>query len=146
MTDERHDLFGEERGVYMISVAAELAGMHPQTLRIYEARGLVKPARSPKQTRLYSQRDVDLLRRISRLTSEAGMNLAGVERVLALEETVEAMQAQLERLEREAERLQREMAEQIERVHRSYRRDMVVWKRPGEMQRMADAKAARFEI
>jgi MerR family transcriptional regulator/heat shock protein HspR len=73
-----------EQGVFMISVAAELAHMHPQTLRIYEARGLIEPKRSPKNTRLYSQRDVERLRRIQRLTAE-GLNLAGVERVLALE-------------------------------------------------------------
>src|SRR5688572_28003956 len=74
-----------ERGVFMISVAAELAGMHPQTLRIYESRGLISPKRSPKHTRLYSQADVERLRRIQELTSELGMNLAGVERVLELE-------------------------------------------------------------
>jgi len=74
----------EERGVFMISVAAELAHMHPQTLRIYEARGLIQPKRSPKNTRLYSQRDVEQLRRIQKLTAE-GLNLAGVQRVLALE-------------------------------------------------------------
>jgi MerR family transcriptional regulator/heat shock protein HspR len=73
-----------EQGVFMISVAAELAHMHPQTLRIYEARGLIQPKRSPKNTRLYSQRDVERLRRIQQLTTE-GLNLAGVERVLALE-------------------------------------------------------------
>jgi MerR family transcriptional regulator/heat shock protein HspR len=84
-----------DRGVFMISVAAELAHMHPQTLRMYEARGLIEPQRSPKNTRLYSQRDVALLRRIQQLTAE-GLNLAGVERVLALERRVEE-------LEREAE-------------------------------------------
>jgi MerR family transcriptional regulator/heat shock protein HspR len=73
-----------DQGVFMISVAAELAHMHPQTLRIYEARGLIQPKRSPKNTRLYSQRDVQRLRRIQQLTAE-GLNLAGVERVLALE-------------------------------------------------------------
>lgn len=73
-----------DQGVFMISVAAELAHMHPQTLRIYEARGLIQPKRSPKNTRLYSQRDVERLRRIQQLTAE-GLNLAGVERVLALE-------------------------------------------------------------
>jgi MerR family transcriptional regulator/heat shock protein HspR len=73
-----------DQGVFMISVAAELAHMHPQTLRIYEARGLIQPKRSPKNTRLYSQRDVERLRRIQQLTTE-GLNLAGVERVLALE-------------------------------------------------------------
>jgi MerR family transcriptional regulator/heat shock protein HspR len=81
----------EERGVFMISVAAELADMHPQTLRTYEARGLIEPKRSPKNTRLYSQRDVELLQRIQQLTAE-GLNLAGVERVLELEQRI----AQLE--------------------------------------------------
>jgi MerR family transcriptional regulator/heat shock protein HspR len=82
---ERVDVsIDEERGVFMISIAAELAHMHPQTLRIYEARGLIHPKRSPKNTRLYSQRDVERLRRIQQLTAE-GLNLAGVERVLALE-------------------------------------------------------------
>ena len=84
------------RGVYMISVAAELAGMHPQTLRIYEARGLITPKRSPKNTRLYSQEDVDRLRRIQELTSELGMNLAGVERVFELEEEIERMRRKVE--------------------------------------------------
>jgi MerR family transcriptional regulator, heat shock protein HspR len=87
----------EERGVFMISVAAELAEMHPQTLRMYEARGLVAPKRSPKNTRLYSQRDVELLRRIQRMTSEEGLNLAGVVTVLELEERVEKLGAELER-------------------------------------------------
>ncbi len=82
-----------ERGVFMISVAAELAHMHPQTLRMYEARGLIEPKRSPKNTRLYSQRDLELLQRIQQLTAE-GLNLAGVERVLALEQRL----AELERV------------------------------------------------
>ena len=81
----------EERGVFMISVAAELAHMHPQTLRMYEARGLIEPQRSPKNTRLYSQRDVERLRRIQQMTSEQGLNLAGVETVLEMEERVEKM-------------------------------------------------------
>lgn len=82
---ERIDIsIDSDRGVFMISVAAELAHMHPQTLRMYEARGLIQPKRSPKNTRLYSQRDVERLQRIQRLTAE-GLNLAGVERVLALE-------------------------------------------------------------
>jgi MerR family transcriptional regulator, heat shock protein HspR len=81
-----------ERGVYMISVAAELAEMHPQTLRVYEARGLIQPKRSPKNTRLYSQRDVERLRRIQQMTSELGLNLAGVERVLALERRIEELE------------------------------------------------------
>src|SRR5881227_3800834 len=81
-----------DRGVFMISVAAELANMHPQTLRMYEARGLIEPKRSPKGTRLYSQEDVDRLRRIQEMTAELGLNLAGVERVLDLESEIEAMQ------------------------------------------------------
>ena len=88
--------FDEERGVFMISIAAELAHMHPQTLRAYEARGLIEPQRSPKNTRLYSQRDVVRLRRIQQLTNE-GLNLAGVERVLALERRVAALERRAER-------------------------------------------------
>ncbi len=96
----------EERGVYMISVAAELAEMHPQTLRVYEARGLIQPQRSPKNTRLYSQRDVERLRRIQQMTSELGLNLAGVETVLEMEERVERMKAELKRMRERAEKLE----------------------------------------
>jgi MerR family transcriptional regulator, heat shock protein HspR len=95
----------EERGVFMISIAAELAEMHPQTLRTYEARGLIAPKRSPKNTRLYSQRDVERLRRIQQLTSE-GLNLVGVEAVMALEARVEKMRVELERARRRAEELE----------------------------------------
>jgi MerR family transcriptional regulator, heat shock protein HspR len=95
----------EERGVFMISIAAELAEMHPQTLRTYEARGLIAPKRSPKNTRLYSQRDVERLRRIQQLTSE-GLNLVGVETVIALEARVEKMRVELERARRRAEELE----------------------------------------
>lgn len=101
-----------ERGVFMISVAAELSHMHPQTLRMYEARGLITPQRSPKNTRLYSQRDVERLRRIQRMTSEQGLNLAGVETVLRMEERVEEMRAELERMRRRAEELARRMGEE----------------------------------
>jgi MerR family transcriptional regulator/heat shock protein HspR len=96
----------DERGVFMISVAAELAEMHPQTLRMYEARGLIAPKRSPKNTRLYSQRDVERLRRIQRMTSEEGLNLAGVETVLALEERVEKMRMELQRVRQRAAELE----------------------------------------
>jgi len=89
--------FDEEQGVFMISVAAELAEMHPQTLRIYEQRGLIAPKRSPKNTRLYSQRDVERLRRIQQMTHE-GLNLAGVEIVLALEAQVQKLRGEVERL------------------------------------------------
>ncbi len=95
----------EERGVFMISVAAELAEMHPQTLRMYEARGLIAPKRSPKNTRLYSQRDVERLRRIQEMTAE-GLNLVGVETVLALEEQVAKMSAELDKMRRRAEELE----------------------------------------
>ena len=93
----------DERGVYMISVAAELADMHPQTLRVYEARGLIEPQRSPKNTRLYSQRDVERLRRIQQMTSEQGLNLAAVETVLELERQLVRARARIADLERRLE-------------------------------------------
>src|SRR3954463_12997488 len=92
----------QERGGFMISVAAELAEMHPQTLRMYEARGLITPKRSPKNTRLYSQADVELLRRIQRMTSEEGLNLAGVETVLDLEQRLERMRTEIARMRQRA--------------------------------------------
>src|SRR5437764_15008033 len=91
-----------DRGVFMISVAAELAEMYPQTLRMYEARGLIEPKRSPKGTRLYSHEDVDRLRRIQEMTVELGMNLAGVERAFELEEQIEGLQGKVQGLERRA--------------------------------------------
>jgi MerR family transcriptional regulator/heat shock protein HspR len=119
------------RGVYMISVAAELAGMHPQTLRIYEARGLITPKRSPKQTRLYSTDDVERLRRIQMLTTELGMNLAGVEKVFELEAEIERMRRRMRNLERQTERVHRELSEEIERVRRAARRELVLYEPPG---------------
>ena len=113
------------RGVYMISVAAELAAMHPQTLRIYESRGLITPQRSPKGTRLYSQADVDRLRRIQELTSELGMNLAGVERVFELEQELERMRRRMDRLEREAEATRRKLEQEVERVRKSFKAELV---------------------
>ncbi len=106
-----------DRGVYVISVAAELAGVHPQTLRIYERRGLLDPARTGGGSRRYSQRDIDRLRRIQELT-ESGLNLAGVKRVMELEEEVARLRAQMNQLARETR-------EAIERTHRQYRRDLV---------------------
>jgi MerR family transcriptional regulator/heat shock protein HspR len=97
--------FDEEQGVFMISVAAELAEMHPQTLRMYEQRGLIAPKRSPKNTRLYSQRDVERLRRIQEMTAQ-GLNLAGVETVLALEERVAKLSAELQRARQRIEELE----------------------------------------
>src|SRR4029450_12303748 len=128
----RRDLFDDTQGVFMISVAAELSGMHPQTLRVYEARGLIKPIRSPKKTRLYSRRDVEMLKRIQELTSDFGLNLAGVERVLTLEQTMKSMQAQLETLRERAAEMERQMLDEIEAVHRSYKRELVHWQPPGE--------------
>jgi MerR family transcriptional regulator, heat shock protein HspR len=113
-----------DRGVFMISVAAELADMHPQTLRMYEARGLIEPKRSPKGTRLYSQADVERLRRIQEMTTEWGMNLAGVERVMELESKLERMQAKVGQLERRAVQLQHEI-ERLEEIKRSVSAEIV---------------------
>jgi len=112
-----------DRPRYMISVAADLVGMHPQTLRLYEAKGLVRPARTPGGTRLYSDADVDRLRLIQRLTTELGLNLAGVEQVLRLEDELRRLQARMERVERE-------LRAEIASVHRSYRREVVLYQ-PG---------------
>jgi MerR family transcriptional regulator, heat shock protein HspR len=129
------------RGVFMISVAAELAQMHPQTLRMYEARGLIDPKRSPKGTRLYSQEDVERLRRIQQMTSDLGLNLAGVERVLELEAQVEQMHARIEDLEVKALHAQVQLAEELEQVRRSFRAELAVPYRGGEMVRAADARS-----
>jgi MerR family transcriptional regulator/heat shock protein HspR len=114
-----------DRGVFMISVAAELANMHPQTLRTYEARGLIAPKRSPRGTRLYSQEDVERLRRIQEMTAELGLNLAGVERVLDLETEVNEMHARIEELEVQALHAQVELAQRLEEVRRSFRAELV---------------------
>src|SRR5258708_13389885 len=103
-----------DRGVFMISVAAQLANMHPQTLRVYEARGLIEPKRSPKGTRLYSQEDVDRLRRIQEMTAELGLNLAGVERVLSLEREIQGMHARIEEIEVEPLKAQLRLAAQLQ--------------------------------
>src|SRR5438876_2949213 len=126
-----------QQGVYMISVAAELAGMHPQTLRIYETRGLITPKRSPGKTRLYSQEDVERLRRIQELTSELGMNLAGVERVFELEEQLEAMGQKVAGLERRAALLKAEV-ERLEELRRELRAELVPYERGGQLVRLAD--------
>jgi MerR family transcriptional regulator/heat shock protein HspR len=104
----------------MISVAAEIVGMHPQTLRIYEAKGLVRPGRTPGGTRLYSEHDLERLREIQRLTTELGLNLAGVRRVLALEDELAALRERLDRVERE-------MRAAVDSVHKHYRRDVVLY-------------------
>jgi MerR family transcriptional regulator/heat shock protein HspR len=114
----------QERPRYMISVAAELVGMHPQTLRIYESKGLVRPKRTPGNTRLYSEADLERLRLIQRLTTELGLNLAGVETVIRLEDELSKARARLERLERELRR-------EIRNVHKQYKREVVVYRRDG---------------
>ena len=111
----------DDRPRYMISVAAELVGMHPQTLRIYESKGLVRPGRTPGVTRLYSEKDLERLRVIQQLTTEFGLNLAGVQRVLTMEDEMEKLRARVARLERQ-------MREEVEQVHRQYRRDLVLWR------------------
>ena len=135
-----------DRGVFMISVAAELADMHPQTLRMYEARGLIEPKRSPKGTRLYSQSDVDRLRRIQEMTNELGLNLAGVERVLALEEQLERATRRLEALERRSREMREEMEAEIDRVRRSFKAELVPYKASTELVRARDASAGRHRI
>ena len=110
----------DDRPRYMISIAAELVGMHPQTLRQYEEKGLVRPQRTAGNTRLYSEADLERLRLVQRLTTELGLNLAGVEAVLGLEEQLRRMQARMERLERD-------MREAIANVHRQYRRELVLY-------------------
>jgi MerR family transcriptional regulator/heat shock protein HspR len=107
----------------MISIAAEFVGMHPQTLRIYEAKGLVRPRRTPGNTRLYSEADLARLRAIQRLTTELGLNLAGVERVLSLEDELEQLRSRIERLERE-------LRSAVEEVRREYRREVMLYERP----------------
>ena len=108
-----------DRPIYMISVAADLVGMHPQTLRIYETKGLVRPHRTPGGTRLYSEADVERLRIVQRLTSELGLNLAGVELVLRLED-------ELRKAHEQVERLQRQLRREVQKVHKQYRRDLVL--------------------
>jgi len=110
----------DDRPRYMISIAAELVGMHPQTLRQYEEKGLVRPQRTAGNTRLYSEADLERLRLVQRLTTELGLNLAGVEAVLGLEEQLRRMQARMERLGRD-------MREAIANVHRQYRRELVLY-------------------
>jgi len=115
-----------DRPRYMISVAAELVGMHPQTLRIYESKGLLRPKRTPGGTRLYSDADVERLQLIQQLTTELGLNLAGVERVLHLED-------QLQRMHRRLERIEREMHETIRNVEKQYKRELVLWQPQTEL-------------
>ena len=111
----------DDRPRYMISVAADLVGMHPQTLRIYEQKGLVQPKRTAGNTRLYSELDIERLRLIQQLTTEIGLNLAGVEQVMRLQDELMRMRARIDRMEHE-------MRDAIDRVHRQYRRDLVLYR------------------
>lgn len=118
------DKSNRDRALYIISVAAELAGVHPQTLRIYERKGLIEPKRTEGRSRRYSDRDIALLARIQELTND-GVSLAGVRRILALEAELEETRADVERLRAQLAGAQRELAEAVQQVHRSYRRDLV---------------------
>ncbi len=141
-----------ERGVFMISIAAELAEMHPQTLRMYEARGLIEPMRSPKGTRLYSQSDVEKLRRIQEMTNELGLNLAGVERVLELEEQLERASRRLEALERRSAQMREAMQAEMEAVRASFRAELVPYRRtktdlvPTKRPRPAASSSRRIRV
>lgn len=135
-----------DRGVFMISVAAELAEMHPQTLRMYEARGLIEPKRSPKGTRLYSSSDVARLRRIQEMTNDLGLNLAGVECVLALEEQLARATRRLEALEKRSAEMREEMDAEIVRVRRSFKAELVPYRSSTDLIRAADARPLRRQI
>src|SRR5688500_16669943 len=113
----------DDRPRYMISVAADLVGMHPQTLRIYEQKGLVRPKRTAGNTRLYSDADVERLQLIQRLTTDLGLNLAGVELVLRREDELKKAHARVERL-------QQQLRDEVQKVHKQYRRDMVLYREP----------------
>jgi MerR family transcriptional regulator/heat shock protein HspR len=111
----------DDRPIYMISVAAELVGMHPQTLRMYEQKGLIRPKRTPGGTRLYSEADIERLRIVQQLTGELGLNLAGVELVLRLEDELRKAHAQVARL-------QAQLKQEVQNVHKQYRRDLVLYR------------------
>jgi MerR family transcriptional regulator/heat shock protein HspR len=134
-----------DRGVFMISVAAELADMHPQTLRMYEARGLIEPKRSPKGTRLYSHKDVERLRRIQEMTAELGMNLAGVERVLELEQQLDGMERKVKALEKRAGELKSEV-ERLEQLRRELRAEIVPYVKGGAIVRNADVQRLALRV
>jgi MerR family transcriptional regulator/heat shock protein HspR len=132
----------QDRGVFMISVAAELAEMHPQTLRMYEARGLITPKRSPKNTRLYSQSDVERLRRIQQMTNEEGLNLAGVETVLSLERRLERMRSEMAKMRKRAAEMENRMTDELDRLRKSLGGELVPYG-AYEPERMTPADAAK---
>ena len=123
-----------KRPVYMIGIASELIGVHPQTLRMYEQKGLLRPRKSIKNTRLYSEEDVELGRYIQKLTQEMGMNLAGVKKVLDLERRIATLEAEKSQLREELERREQEHSRVVAEVHRSYRRELILMPR-GELAR-----------
>ena len=123
----------EERAVYIISVAAELAGVHPQTLRIYERKGLVEPARTTGNTRRYSRRDISLLQEIQHLTQDEGINLAGVAKIITLRKKLESAQRRIRQLEEEVESLCLDMEEAVAATHRKYRHELVLYQPPQHM-------------
>jgi MerR family transcriptional regulator, heat shock protein HspR len=145
---EREAAFDQARGVFMISVAAELAEMHPQTLRMYEARGLITPKRSAKNTRLYSFEDVERLRRIQRMTAQEGLNLAGVETVLELERQLERSRRELGKMRDRAAELERQMLAEIDRVKRSFRAEIVPYGAydAGEIVPASDARPVKIRV
>jgi MerR family transcriptional regulator, heat shock protein HspR len=120
----------DDRPRYMISVAADLVGMHPQTLRIYEQKGLVRPKRTAGNTRLYSESDLERLRVVQKLTTDLGLNLAGVDLVLRLEDELRKAHARIERL-------QRQLRDEVEKVHKAYRRELVLYEPPSKLERRA---------
>lgn len=132
MSPKRAD---RERPVYMIGIAATLAGMHPQTLRIYERKCLVRPCRSSGNTRLYSEADIERLRLIHQLTQDEGINLAGVERILELRAQLDQMHVEMEGLRAGLAETERRLLEQAERIHKSYRAELVLVPRGGLVRR-----------
>jgi len=119
----------DDRAVFVISVAAELAGVHPQTLRMYERKGLIRPQRTTGNTRRYSQADIDIVKLIQELTQDRGMNLAGVEMVIELQQELERAQDRMDRLRREAMELQKELAENMERIRQAQKTSLVLWRK-----------------
>jgi MerR family transcriptional regulator/heat shock protein HspR len=119
----------DDRAVFVISVAAELAGVHPQTLRMYERKGLLRPRRTDGNTRRYSQADIEVVRIIQKMTQERGMNLAGVEMVIELQRELERAQERMERLRREAEELQQRLAEDLTRLQQAQKTAIVPWRK-----------------
>ncbi|OGX22817.1 MAG: hypothetical protein A3K54_05220 [Omnitrophica WOR_2 bacterium RBG_13_44_8] len=113
------------KAVFVISIAAELADVHPQTLRIYERKGLIRPVRTASNIRLFSEEDIEKLKLIQKMTQDEGVNLAGVKRILELDKTVKEMHGMIENMEREIMELTHNMEEEIKKIHRSYRRDIV---------------------